>query len=237
MSSGESRDQRRLVLPGEVLGPGVEAREPYIYRAGDGTLRAAVPGLLDRREDREVFIPLEGVYIPRPGDIVIGLVSGVGVTNWFIDINSPYTAILNVQDLLGRPFNPATDDLGRFLSVGDYVKAKVAAFDRTRSPLLTVQGQGLGKITEGKIVEISPARIPRVIGRKGSMLEILTKETGCEMFVAVNGRIHVKCPSSDSEAIAILAIKTIEREAFTSGLTIRIRKLIEEEKIVRGVKG
>jgi exosome complex component RRP4 len=235
LSGGGS--QRRLVLPGEPLSLDVEAREPYIYRASDGSLRAAVPGLLDKRGDKEVFIPLEGVYIPKPGDIVIGLVSGVGVTNWFVDINSPYTAILNVQDFLGRPFNPATDELSRFLSVGDYVKAKVAAFDRTRSPLLTVQGQGLGKITEGKVVEISPARIPRVIGRKGSMLEVLTKETECEIFAAVNGRVHIKCPNRDMEAIAILAIKTIEREAFTSGLTARIRKLIEEEKLVRGVKG
>ena len=234
MSSGGS--QRRLVLPGDKLNPGIEAREPYIYRASDGSVRAAVPGLVDVRGGKEVFIPLEGVYIPKPGDIIIGLVSGVGVTNWFIDINSPYTAILNVQDFLGRPFNPATDELSRYLSVGDYIKAKVAAFDRTRSPLLTVQGQGLGKITEGKIVEVSPARIPRVIGRKGSMLEVLTKETGCEIFAAVNGRIHVKCPNQDLEAIAVLAIKTIEREAYTSGLTARIRKLIEEEKLVRGVR-
>jgi len=234
LSSGGS--QRRLVLPGDKLNPGIEAREPYIYRASDGSVRAAVPGLVDVRGGKEVFIPLEGVYIPKPGDIIIGLVSGVGVTNWFIDINSPYTAILNVQDFLGRPFNPATDELSRYLSVGDYIKAKVAAFDRTRSPLLTVQGQGLGKITEGKIVEVSPARIPRVIGRKGSMLEVLTKETGCEIFAAVNGRIHVKCPNQDLEAIAVLAIKTIEREAYTSGLTARIRKLIEEEKLVRGVR-
>ncbi|MEB3816497.1 MAG: exosome complex RNA-binding protein Rrp4 [Desulfurococcales archaeon] len=230
-----SDQKRRLVLPGEILGSNVDAKEPYVYRDEQGSVRAAVAGLLDKRDEREVFIPLEGVYIPKPGDIVIGLISGVGVTNWFVDINSPYTAVLNVQDLLGRPFNPQLDELSRYLNVGDYIKAKVVAFDRTRNPLLSVQGQGLGRIVEGKVIEISPTRIPRVIGRKGSMLEVLTKETGCEVYAAVNGRIHVKCPNREMEAIVILAIKTIEREAFTTGLTARIRKLIEEEKIVRGV--
>ncbi|MEB2836717.1 MAG: exosome complex RNA-binding protein Rrp4 [Desulfurococcales archaeon] len=232
----QASEGRILVLPGDPLDPAVDAQPPYVYIDENGVKRAAVPGFVSRRGDRLVFIGLEGIYIPKPGDVVIGLVSGIGVTNWFIDINSPYTAVLNVQDFLGRPFNPATDDLSRYLDVGDYVKVKVLAFDRTRSPLVTVQGQGLGKIVEGKVVEISPARVPRVIGRKGSMLEVLTKETGCEVFAAVNGRVHVKCPNKELEAIVVLAVKTIEREAFTSGLTARIRKLIEEEMVVRGVK-
>jgi exosome complex component RRP4 len=226
---------RVLVLPGDPIEGDVEAREGYIYVDEKGVRRAAIPGFIDKRGDKQVFIPLESIYVPKPGDIVIGIVSGVGVTNWFVDINSPYIAVLNLQDFLGRPFNPAVDEPGKYLSVGDYVKAKVVAFDRTRSPLLTVQGEGLGKIVEGKIVEVSPAKIPRVIGRKGSMLEVLTEGTGCEIYAAVNGRVHVKCPNPDLEAIAVLAIKTIEREAFTSGLTARIRKLIEEEKLVRGV--
>ncbi|MEB3851748.1 MAG: exosome complex RNA-binding protein Rrp4 [Desulfurococcales archaeon] len=232
-SSGGS--SRTLVLPGDPVGEDVEARAPYIYVDDRGVKRAAVPGFVDDRGGKKVFVPLESIYIPKPGDIVIGMVHSVGVTNWFVDINSPYMAVLNLQDFLGRPFNPATDEPGRYLSAGDDIKAKVLAFDRTRNPLLTVQGEGLGKIVEGKIVEIAPARIPRVIGRKGSMLEVLSSETGCEIFAAVNGRVHVKCPNPEVEAIVILAIKTIEREAFTSGLTARIRKLIEEEKVVRGV--
>ncbi len=227
---------RILVLPGDPIDDDVEAKVVYVYTDESGRKRAAIPGFVDKRGDKKVFIPLETVYIPKPGDVVIGIVAGIGVTNWFVDINSPYMAVLNLQDFLGRPFNPAVDEPGKYLEVGDYIKAKVLAFDRTRSPLLTVQGEGLGKITEGKVVDVSPARIPRVIGRKGSMLEVLTSETGCEIYAAVNGRVHVKCPNRDLEAIAVLAIKTIEREAFTSGLTARIRKLIEEEKIVRGVK-
>ncbi len=229
-----SSSYRRIVAPGDELDPKVEAKEPYVVEVG-GRKIATVIGLLDYKGQKPSYIPLEAVYIPKPGDVVIGLVTGIGVTNWFLDINSPYQAVLNIQDFLGRPFNPATDDPGRLLRIGDYVKAKVLAFDRTRNPLLTVQEEGLGRITEGKVVTISPAKVPRVIGRKGSMLNMIQEETGCEVFVAVNGRVHVKCENEDLEDIVIVAVKMIEREAHKIGLTDRIRRLIREERVVRGV--
>jgi exosome complex component RRP4 len=68
------------------------------------------------------------------------------------------------------------------------------------------------------------------------MLEMLKSETGCDIFVAVNGRIHVKCPDKDRETILILAIKMIEREAHTSGLTARVQEYVEELKKVKGVE-
>ena len=226
---------RKIIVPGEVLGEHVEGKYPYILE-DEGVKRATVIGALDEKEDKATFSPLEGVYIPKPGDVVIGIISGVGVTNWFVDINSPYTAILNVQDFLGRPYNPATDDLSRILAIGDYIKAKIAAFDRSRSPLLTVQEEGLGRIVEGKVIEVKPTRIPRIIGRKRSMINMLAEETGCEIFAAVNGRVHLKCPNEDLEAILVMAIRTIEREPHRYGLTEHIRKLIQQEKLVRGVE-
>lgn len=225
---------RRIVAPGEQLPPDTTGPEEYLVDHG-GWKSPATVGILDERDGKHVFIPLHGVYVPRRGDVVIGLITGQGIVNWFVDINSPYQAILTVQDFLGRPFNPATDDMSKLLRVGDYVKARVEAFDRTRNPMLTVQGEGLGRIVDGKIVEVLPSRIPRIIGKKHSMINMIAEETGCEIYAAVNGRIHLKCPNPDSEAIAILAIKKIERETHTVGLTERVKKLIQEEKKVRGV--
>ncbi|MCE4600699.1 MAG: exosome complex RNA-binding protein Rrp4 [Desulfurococcales archaeon] len=232
--SGEGSG-RVIVVPGDKLPDEVEAKEPYVVEVG-GSKYATVMGILDLHDDKANFIPLQSVYIPKPGDIVIGMVQSIGVMNWQVDINSPYVAVLNAQDFLGRPFNPLSDDLTQYLNVGDYLKAKVVAFDRSRSPLLTVQDKGLGKIVDGKIVEIQAAKIPRVIGKKRSMLNMLQEETGCDVFVAVNGRIHVKCSDPDREAILVLAIKMIEREAHTTGLTARVQEYIQELKKVRGVE-
>ncbi len=232
--SGEGSG-RIIVVPGDKLPDEVEVKEPYVVEEG-GSKYAAVMGILDIHDGKANFIPLQSVYVPKPGDVVIGMVQSIGVMNWQVDINSPYIAVLNAQDFLGRPFNPLSDDLTQYLNVGDYLKAKVVAFDRSRNPILTVQDKDLGKIVDGKIVEIQAAKIPRVIGKKRSMLNMLQEETGCEMFVAVNGRIHVKCRDPDREAILVLAIKMIEREAHTTGLTARVQEYIQELKKVRGVE-
>ncbi len=233
-------EPRSIVLPGDVLAEGddVEPGSIYIERVGK-KLIATITGIAvveDLDDKKKVsIIPLEGAYIPRPGDIVVGLVKDIGITHWEVDIASPYKGILTVQEVLDRPFNPATDSLKKYLDVGDYIVAKVVAFDRARDPLLTIKGEGLGRISEGAIVEIKPSRVPRVIGRKGSMVNMLMKETGCSILVGQNGRILVRCPNKDLEEVVILSIKKIEAEAHTSGLTERVRAFIREERSRRGV--
>jgi len=233
-------EPRSIVLPGDVLAEGsdVQPGSIYIERVGD-KLIATITGLavVEERDGKKIvsIIPLEGAYIPKPGDIVIGLVEDIGITHWEVDIASPYKGVLTVQEVLDRPFNPATDSLKRYLDVGDYIVAKVLAFDRARDPLLTIKGEGLGRITEGAIVEIKPSRVARVIGKKGSMINMLTRETGCQILVGQNGRILVRCPNKELEEVAVLSIKKIEEEAHTTGLTERVRAFIREERERRGV--
>ena len=65
------------------------------------------------------------------------------------------------------------------------------------------------------------------------MINMLTSETGCEFVIGQNGRILVKCPDKDMEEVAVLALKMIEREAHTTGLTDRVREFIRSEKAQR----
>jgi len=108
--------------------------------------------------------------------------------------------------------------------------AKVAAFDRTRDPVLTLRGPGLGKITHGRIVEMTPTKIPRLIGKKGSMIDLVKKGTGCQIVVGKNGLILIRGKKPEDEAMAIKIVRIIEEEAHTSGLTNRIDELIKKLK-------
>jgi len=154
----------------------------------------------------------------------------VGFGIWTLDIRAPYLATLRASDVLNRPFKPQQDDLPSVFDVGDLVLAKVVAYDRTQDPLLTVREEGLGKITRGQITEITPTKIPRVIGRKGSMISMLKKETGCQIAVGQNGLILVKGNTPEDERLAIMAIRKIEQEAHTRGLTDRVTEMIRKEK-------
>jgi exosome complex component RRP4 len=177
---------------------------------------------------------LRAFYIPKVGDIVIGAVVEVGFSGWTVDINAPYKAILKASDVLNRQFKPQKNDLTEVLDVGDLVVAKIIAYDRTQNPLLSVSDPGLGKIARGQIVKITPTKIPRVIGKKGSMISLIKQETGCHLVLGHNGVILITGKSPEDEELAMMAIRKIEEESHISGLTDRIFQMIKREKEKRG---
>jgi exosome complex component RRP4 len=168
--------------------------------------------------------------VPKVGDIVIGAVLEVGFNGWTVDIKSPYSALLRASDVLSRPFKPQNDELSQVLNAGDLIVAKIASYDRAHDPQLTVGEPGLGKITRGQILRVTPTKIPRVIGRKGSMISMIKQETGCQIILGLNGVILVTGKTPEDEELAIAAIKKIEQESHTSGLTDRITQLLKESK-------
>jgi exosome complex component RRP4 len=110
------------------------------------------------------------------------------------------------------------------------VIAKIVAYDRTRDPQLTILERGLGKITRGQILEITPTKIPRVIGKQGSMISMLKQETGCQIEIGQNGRILVNGKTPEDERLGVMAIRKIEQEAHTTGLTDRVTEMLRKEK-------
>jgi len=238
-SVSQTLSKRSIVVPGDTISLEGEIEHSYYLYKEDNKLVTTVISLLDIEESENKkkirLIPLKGRYLPKEGDIVIGIVRDVTLSSWIIDINAPYYAILNATDYLGRSFSPVTDNIRKYLDVGDVILAKIAQFDRSRNPILTTQDKDLGKIIEGSLVEIEPSKVARVIGKKKSMLMMLEEQTKCSIIVGNNGRILLKCPDPEYEYIAILAIKKIEQEAHIPGLTERIRSFIIEEKVKRGL--
>jgi len=137
---------------------------------------------------------------------------------------------LRASDVLSRPFKPQKDDLPQVLDAGDLVVAKIVSYDRTHDPQLTVAEPGLGKITRGQIIKVTPTKIPRVIGRKGSMISMIKQETGCNIILGLNGVVLITGKTLEDEHLALSAILKIEQESHTSGLTYRIIQMLREEK-------
>jgi len=225
-------ERRQLVTPGDLI-----AEDDYItgentYKE-DNKIYASRIGLVEYENKKINVVALRAFYIPRVGDTVIGTVVEVGFNGWIVDINSPYPALLRASDVLGRPFRPQKDELSQVLDVGDLIVAKIVAYDRTHDPQLTVGEPGLGKITRGEIVKITPTKIPRVIGRKGSMISMIKQETGCQIILGLNGIVLITGKTLEDEQLAMMAIHKIEEESHTSGLTDRIVQMLKEEKAKR----
>ncbi len=222
-------EKRQLVVPGEVLADGG-------YLAGDNTyeecgkIYSQKLGLVEIKGKKISVVALRGPYIPKVGDLVIGQIVDVTIGGWLVDINSPYTAILSVPEATGRTFNPKMGALTKILTVGDIIAAKVISFDRTRDPALTIRGQGLGKIEGGVIINLTPTKVPRLIGRKGSMINMIKQITGCNVIVGQNGRILIRGKNPQMMKATVEAIQMIEEQAHISGLTDKIRVFLENFK-------
>jgi len=223
-------NDKQLVTPGDLLADGAYIGGENTFQDRDKVYAARI-GLASVHGKRVYVVALKGCYMPQMEDLVVGKVIEVEMSGWSVDIGAPYTAMLFVSEALDKPFNPRRDELTKYFTIGDVVLAKVIALDRTNNPILTVRGSGLGKMARGYIVSIASAKIPRLIGRKGSMINMLKRETGCSIIVGQNGRIIVSGRKPEDETLAISAINMIDREAHTSGLTDRIAKFFKEKKV------
>ena len=223
-------EKKQLVTPGELLAEGdyLPGENTYVE---ENKIYAQRIGLVDVDNKKINMVALRAFYVPKVGDIVIGTVAEVGFNGWTIDIKSPYNAMLRASDVLSRPFKPQNDELSTVLSAGDLIVAKIVSYDRSHDPQLTVGEPGLGKITRGQILQVIPTKIPRVIGRKGSMISMIKQETNCQIILGLNGVILVTGKTPEDEELAINVIKKIEQESHTSGLTDRITQLLKESKV------
>lgn len=222
-------ERRQLVTPGDLLAEGAYIAGENAYKE-DKKIYASRIGLVEYEDKKVNVVALRAFYVPKMGDNVIGTIVEVGFNGWTVDINSPYLALLRASDVLSRPFRPQRNDLSEVLDAGDLVIAKIIAYDRAHNPQLTVGEPGLGKITRGQVVKITPTKIPRLIGRKGSMISMIKQETDCHIILGHNGIILVTGKRLEDEQLAIMAINKIEEESHTTGLTDRVTQIIKKEK-------
>lgn len=224
-------EKYQIVAPGDLLAVGRQFRAGMGVYQEDDEFYAAVTGLASVSGPNIVgIVPLQGSYLPMEGDIVIGKITAAGVTAWRVDIRGPYLAVLSVNSVTDRNFDPMRDEISRFLVVRDVIMARIAAFDRSRDPMLTMMGRGLRKLVKGRLIEIDAVKVPRVIGKKGSMISMMKRETDSQIFVGQNGRILIAAPNNSMEQLAVQALRKVEKEAHTGGLTDRVRNFLIAEK-------
>ncbi len=218
---------RKQVIPGDVIATGDYRYGNFVEKRGNEYVALRV-GLAELGRDGVKLIPLSGPYIPHVDDDVVGKVIDISGFGWEIDINSSFFGYLPASFVFGREFSPATHDLASKFRVGDLLLCKIEAFDRSRDPQISVRGPGLGKVPKGEIVKISPTKVPRLIGRKGYMVNMISAQTGCDLKVGQNGLVVVSGPP-EGILRAATAIKMIEDEAHLADLTMKVQNYLGAE--------
>ncbi len=228
-------ENRQLVAPGDLVAEGNYVAGENTYKENEKVYSTHV-GLVQYSERLVSVVALKAFYTPKVGDTIIGKVTDLIMSGWILDINAPYPGLLRASDVIERSYRPQKDDLSSIFDVGDLVIAKIVSTDRTRDPLLTVREPGLGKISRGQIIRITPSKIPRIIGRKGSMISMIKRETGCQILLGQNGLTLIIGNNPRNIQLAATAIRKIENESHTSGLTDRVTEMLQKEKEEIGEK-
>jgi len=223
-----SNEKNRHVIPGEVITTGSYRSEQNTFAEGEKIISSII-GLSDIRDGSVRVIPLTGGYLPKDDDLVIGKIVSHSAMSWQVDINSCYEGMLPASDVFGRDFSSHSDDLTSKLDNGDLIAARIVNSDKTRDPLLTISGRELGKIDSGELMHLSPSKVPRLIGKRGSMIQMIESATNANVTIGQNGLIVIVCDDSNGLIKAINAVELIEEQAHVANLTDKINEMLESK--------
>lgn len=223
MEKRNARPSREIVVPGDVLSTRGERGGDNTYER-DGKLYAAILGVKNYSQNGISVMPIGGVYMPSTGDTVIGIINDIAASNWMVDISAPYPAPLHVNEV---PWKVEFGDTSKYLNVGDAVLLKILMVDESKKIQVTMNDSGLRKLDGGMIVDVPYCKVSRIIGKSGSMIQMLKNMTDCRIFIGQNGRIWIDGDDENAE-VAADAIRYIEENSQKGNLTEKVKALIEE---------
>ena len=218
------KNTRQIVIPGESIVSGNE------YLPGEGAYRdgndvvAERFGIANVSEKHVRVVPVSGAYYPRRGNTIIGTIVDITFNGWLIDFGGAQNAFLPVSEV---PRYINRNELRDFLDFGETVIVKVWDV-KSRGTDASMKMRGFGKIEGGLILSVGPNKVPRIIGKEGSMVKMIKGATGCSITVGQNGKVWIKGNSMDNELATKKIIEFIVDNATIAGLTEKVEKFITE---------
>ncbi|PLW80363.1 RNA-binding protein [Candidatus Woesearchaeota archaeon] len=227
--------EKEIVVPGETLATGMEYLPSVgTYRKNDAILAnklgiAVVDGKVIK------IIPVSGAYHPKRNDTIIAKVIDISMSGWRVDTNCAYSAMLSMKDATSD-FIRKGEDLTKYFDIGEYMVCQITQVTSQNLVDVTLRGPGLKKLGKGRIIEVSPHKVPRIIGKQGSMVSLIKDHTNTRITVGQNGIVWIQGEPA-GEILAIKTIRMIEEQSHISGLTDKIKEYLEKNSLkVEGKK-
>jgi len=178
----------RLVTPGEAIGASSGAR------AGTGTVKQGQDIISTKlgwvKENNGVLFvePIHSSYLPRSGDLVIGIIESVRNNLWFAEVNGPFNGLLPMSL---APWKVEFGAAREHMDIGDVMLARVQEVDEAHNIVLTMKGVGLRKLKEGAVLELPVNLIKLIRNDNERILNVFKESSDCRIIVGDNGRIWV----------------------------------------------
>ena len=224
------KKERDFVVPGEMLVDSMEFLPGRnCFREGNGVY-AKKTGLLHVSGRVLSVISLNGIYMPVKDDMIIGEVMEVQSNGWVINIGAPYQAYLPLSGVRGF-IDPNKMDMSKIYEVGDMIYGKIKMVSSTCSVHISMYDRMCRKFSGGRIVMVNPAKVPRIIGKSGSMIDMIKRKTGVRVVVGQNGVMWLEGDAPEKEEFVMKVVDTIQEKSHMEGLTNEIEKMLNESGI------
>ncbi len=172
----------------------------------NGKTYATVIGLV--RNDK--FIPLELVYKAKAGDNVVGVVTDVRHSGYSVDLG------LAQDGFISSKFTRVS------FKQGDLIFGRIKFTDEVGNVDIT----DAKRLPTGKLVSVPASKVPRIIGKRSSMLNVLRDGTSCSIFIGNNGYLWVG--GKGNVQLVLKTVDFIVKNAHTQGLTDAVAQYLNE---------
>lgn len=216
----------RLVTPGEAIGASSGARAGSGVIIQNEKLIATKVGWVNEKNGVTSINPINSAYMPRSGDLVIGIVESVRNNLWFAEVNGPFNGLLPMSL---APWKVEFGAAREQMDIGDIMLARIQEVDEAHNIVLTMKGVGLRKLKEGVVEEIPINTIAHLRGENNSLLNKLKDASDCRIIVAENGRVWIDGDGSGISFVRSI-IEITRNSGHNSRFTENILEIIEERR-------
>jgi exosome complex component RRP4 len=201
----QMEETKKLYLPGDEIKEKITSNG-IATRVENGKVYANVIGVVSNN----TFKPFELAYSANINDLIVGIVYDKKPNVIFVDTGTSYTGIIQAKTLRTE------------IRQGNIISARVAKIEE--SDILLTDVVVLNK-KPGIIFNIPPSKVPRIIGRDATMINIIKRTTKCDIIVGMNGMIWV---TGDNIIKAKKAIDFITTRAHLEGLTAKVEEMLKK---------
>lgn len=200
--------EKRVVIPGEVITEERKRTGSHVF-VENGRVISETLGIVYTDAPVAQVVALRGKYEPTIDDVVIGIVAQETFNGYLVDLGAMYNSFVSKESVRDK------------LERGSVVSAKVTSV----SEIGEIELEDPRGFFGGELITIAPVKVPRVIGKQGSMLNVLKNGTGSNIVVGRNGRIWAK---GGNVQLLRRALQFIEEHSHQSNLTQSIEAFLKE---------
>ncbi|MDD4049918.1 MAG: hypothetical protein PHX47_02810 [Candidatus ainarchaeum sp.] len=203
--------EKKIVVPGDLITDQVKKLGQNVYFENN-KIYSSIIGILSESNDFVSVIPLNGPYSPVVGDGIVAVVKDEVLNGYILEYNSFDDSFL------------LKSNIRKELSIGTVVFLRIKNIADNGS----LEFDNINILPKARVFQTSPVKIPRLIGKNESMLNLFKEYLGGNIVIGKNGWIWY---NSEDVSLAKRAFSLVVKNSQKSNLTNSVKDFFEKNKL------